>query len=585
MNITRVNIKNYRNLNDLSVELCSGINFVLGDNNTGKSNFLDLLKTLFNPTKIGFESEDFFKKDKVIEIGLSLQLNDREKGLFDDHFDPTNMDLINIIATQGPDEEGIVYRHKESGEELNYSKFYRINFFKYDSVRKPEMEFTFYKNYGAGRFLNYLAGQNIPAADQSAIDLSSIKKITDDTNILFKDLLPENLELEIGTQNEINDLILRILTIKDADGNPLENAGYGTQFTFLIVLDILEKLLRIKKRRDKETGMLTDENANRSTSLILGIDEPEIHLHPFMQRNLMRFICELVISTDSNLNKQSAYAIRKLFEIDEINGQVIIVTHSPDIIIDFGNSMVYNRIIRFYKENSKTIAVSGHSLKLDKTTENNLYRLFQDVKGAFFSKKVVVIEGDTESGAFPIWFNKLTRKYLDDYGIAVLSAHGGGRDGVRMVQKLLDQFKIPNIGVADRDLDTNITSSPELVMTDKRDFEEELVESIIDKPDVIHKLFLGYNGNKKCIIQINKLSDISKKYGINNLNLTTGLDLSDLLTLFEDKRNSTSRDLVKTAFLAWLDVNKSILLGRYIGESLDKENIPKVYADFLSRLN
>ena len=587
MNITKVNIKNYRNLNNLNVELCPGINFILGDNNTGKSNFLDLLKTLFNPTKMRFESEDFFEKDKAIEIEFSLQLSDAEKGLFDDHFDPNNIDIVNIIATQGSDEEGIIYKHKESGEEFNYSKFYRINFFKYDSIRKPENEFTFYKNYGAGKFLNYLVSPNLATVDSSVINLSTIKKITENSNILFKGILPENLELEIGTQDKINDLILRVLTIKDGDGNPLENAGYGTQFTFLILLDILEKLMRIKKRRDKENFIFTDENANRSISMILGIDEPEIHLHPFMQRNLMRFICELVVNSESRLDTPGANAIRELFEIDKINGQIMIVTHSPDIIIDIGDSLVYNRIIRFYKKDSKAIAVSGHSLKLDKIAEKNLHRLFQDVKSAFFSKKVIIVEGDTERGAFPGWFSKLTGKHLDDYGVAIMSAQGGSRDGIKQVQKLLDEFKIPNIGIADRDSNNNNTTkkSLELFLTEKRNFEEELVETIIDKPDVIHRLFLGYNGDKKYSIQLNKLTDISKRYDINNDNIREDLDLSSLLASFEDKQNNISRDLVKAAFLAWLELNKSILLGRYIGEFLDKADIPNVYKNLLNELN
>lgn len=43
MQILNIQIQNYRNLDDRSLTFYPGTNFIIGENNVGKSNFLDLL--------------------------------------------------------------------------------------------------------------------------------------------------------------------------------------------------------------------------------------------------------------------------------------------------------------------------------------------------------------------------------------------------------------------------------------------------------------------------------------------------------------------------------------------------------------
>ena len=57
MQILTVKVKNYRNLDECFFEFNPDFNFIIGDNNVGKSNLLALLDTVFGGK--GFSEEDF----------------------------------------------------------------------------------------------------------------------------------------------------------------------------------------------------------------------------------------------------------------------------------------------------------------------------------------------------------------------------------------------------------------------------------------------------------------------------------------------------------------------------------------------
>ena len=65
MQILNIHIQNYRNLDDLSLRFYPGTNFIIGENNVGKSNFLDLLNILFN--KNSFEEKDLGHQNNQID--------------------------------------------------------------------------------------------------------------------------------------------------------------------------------------------------------------------------------------------------------------------------------------------------------------------------------------------------------------------------------------------------------------------------------------------------------------------------------------------------------------------------------------
>lgn len=77
MRISRVKVHNYRNIDGIEVVLNPECNYIIGENNLGKSNFLAMLSTVCAGK--GFEERDFFDPDKSIEIEIDIQLLPNEQ--------------------------------------------------------------------------------------------------------------------------------------------------------------------------------------------------------------------------------------------------------------------------------------------------------------------------------------------------------------------------------------------------------------------------------------------------------------------------------------------------------------------------
>lgn len=196
--------------------------------------------------------------------------------------------------------------------------------------------------------------------------------------------------------------------------------------------------------------------------------------------------------------------------------------------------------------------------------EKHLLKNIPYVKEAFFSKCVILVEGDTELGAFPVFADKLNADF-DDYGISVIQA--GSADSIVPLMKMLEQFGVNTVGLIDGDkYNEEYEDIENLYSTDEKDFEDEIVSSCLKKKeeDVLKDMIK--NADTKGLrrkINKTKLNSIITKYDI------------DLDEVEEDYNFMIEEpELLYPMFLSWLDINKSIVLGRTIAESLPKSLIP-----------
>ena len=90
------------------------------------------------------------------------------------------------------------------------------------------------------------------------------------------------------------------------------------------------------------------------------------------------------------------------FGITSINAQIIITTHSPNILFDD-----YHKIIRMYKNENRTMAVSCDELSLNESEEKQLYAQFMYIKEAVFSRAAIIVEGESEYASFGIFARKM----------------------------------------------------------------------------------------------------------------------------------------------------------------------------------
>lgn len=569
MKILQATIKNYKNLDGVSLKLNPFINFLVGENDMGKSNSLALLDTVLNH-KI-FTEDDFFDAGKPIEVEFLLYLDEAEIGLFEDLFSPEDNHTINVVAKQESPDDYIKYFHKESGEEISSAKIRCANYIKYDSLRMPKDELTFYRNKGVGKFLGYLIERIFNAeTSEKKIEYLNVAAITPIITDINKKLEKIKVfrENNISAQSEdnIKELIYKIVSMKDSKGFDIHKIGYGIQFSALIILSILEKLMLITRDK-KYAGCIFEHEGKKCVSLILGMDEPEIHLHPYKQRSLAKYIHQLL----NNDDKDFSLLIKELFGIDHICGQAIIVTHSPNIVLN-----EYKQIIRFYSEDSKINVVSGSELKLNEQLEKHLLMNFPYVKEAMFSKCTIVGEGPTELGALPEWVLKELGA-IDEFGITVVGANGG--TGIKAIMELLGKFKISNVGIIDRDIYSEGEVNENLLITDSRDFEQDLVETLFaaNQENMLFELVGEYEKiGLDFHIQEKALVTTAEKYGISISWENKGYKLREI-------KDDPNKDLRKAMLLAWLRIRKTIVLGRFIAKKIPKEHIPKQYSALIQK--
>lgn len=625
MKIARVEVINYRNLDGLKVQLHPEMNFLVGENELGKSNFLDLLDIVFN--RRAFTREDFCDQAKAIEIRLSIILTDEELGTFEDYFDPTNAKQANFIGKQdSPDDQIQFYREENFAsdpKEINPAVFRRLNFIKYNSMRTPKDELGFDRDRGVGKFLNYLIRSTLDGngTKPEILNGAVLDPIMQRINGTLGKIKPLQ-KMGVGTfadQDHYAELLARVLLLKNGNEFDIQKSGQGLQFSILLILSILEKLIALKTAKrwkdniftlpipsvpkaevdnflqqediswdDIQTLVtvngpgvsinlqnLTGANVaelklrryfeRKGASIILGLDEPEIHLHPYMQRSLIKYVAKILSNKDESFKE----LLTELLDLDEISGQAIVVSHSPNILLDD-----YKNIVRFYRTNAGVRSISGCQLTIDSQLEKHLLVNFASIKEAFFSKCVIVVEGRTELGAMLIWKDT----YLgdaDDLGITVIGADSCS--SVRPIVSLLDELCIPNVSIMDSD-DNNRTKYadiPNIFFTTGRDFEEDIYEEVLAFQPGCEALFgfLNYVDTGLSTYQENKhLSKKADKYGI-----VKTWDLTAPQFLFSDEIVKNEPNLRKSMFINFMGMDgmKSITFGRYIASQIPW--IPRSY--------
>jgi putative ATP-dependent endonuclease of OLD family len=539
MKIERVSIKNYRNLDNVNLYFGEqNLSFLIGENNTGKTNLLDMLDVIFN--KRGFDISDFKNPENSIKIELTIILSDVEKGIFDDYCSPDNSNnKITLLVKQESPEEFIEIFHKESGEKINKSKLRYANFVKYDPLRKPTDELNFYKQKGGGKFLSYISKthyERYQGSNSGLIDSEELDKLASEIDESLKKIeYFRRFKLKVDYEKETFNQVLRLLKIVEEDsGVEVSSTGYGVQFSLVILFHILNQFTEVLSSKYRN-GFIFEKEGKNYCSIILGIDEPEIHLHPYMQRSLIKTINKILNSEDESFLQ----LLKEIFNIDGIVGQAIVVTHSPNILLDD-----YKQYIRIYRERHEVkSAPENGPIYLDNKEEKHFRRQAPYIKEAFFSKLVIVVEGDTEYGAIPEFLRKFDID-MDEYGITIIKADGV--ESIEPVKKVLGSFGIRCIAFADKDRSRTENDVYDIVTTN-RDFEEDIAQSL--SGDI--------NEEKEKILDdiLRNLGKEQAKYSI----IKRGKQMMDGEELYKTLSNEKV---------------KNIITGKIIGEKLPKEYIP-----------
>lgn len=565
MIIKKIVIKNFRNLENVVIENESNMKYVIGNNGVGKSNLLEAINYFFN--KSSFSLEDFYNEDKSIEIQMSLLLNEFELGYFDDFFDLDNENIINIKAVQETPIDRIEYYHIDTGSAISYQKIRNLPCVYYNSVNAPE-ELTFMKTKTSGQFLNSLIENYININEVKVDGLLNTGEINNISNHLNEILnlisFVQNNDLSVVIEKNIVDLLPRLMELKNKDNMSINRMGSGVRYSSYIYFELLNKIMQtVEKKKD---SIIENDSGKKYISMFIFLDEPEIHLHPYMQRSVISDIKNIINNKDTLFLS----LLKKIFNIDGIFGQLIVVTHSPNII-----SNNFREIIRLDYDNIKKVkAYSGFNCEItDKEEKQFLLHNFK-IKEAFFAKTCIAVEGQTERIVLPIFAEKMGLS-LDGLNIGIIEADGA--DSIPIVTTLLSHFGIKNICIIDKDKykEDYSLSYPNIKHTKYTFFEEDFIRKILfnKRTHILYQIARDCGDKMDLFIQKGAIEKVNKRIEINDV-IYDNFKLCDML-----KSSNYFQKLL--VLVTWLYNKKSTLESTILAKNCSVEDIPDIYKEII----
>lgn len=157
---------------------------------------------------------------------------------------------------------------------------------------------------------------------------------------------------------------------------------------------------------------------------VLLLDEPASNIHVTMQKALLKEV--------QTRNKNG--------------NQFVIVTHSPALITPEAITCV----TRFFMRRGYTRHVSLDRTSFDAEKFASLekeLRRSTDARAMLFSRGIILVEGETEQGALPVWFEKQFSTFLESDDVIIYSVNSDKNFG--KFAQFLQQFSIPWVIICD----------------------------------------------------------------------------------------------------------------------------------------
>lgn len=462
MYIYRLDIKNYRNYNDFSINFNEGLNVIIGSNNSGKTGLLHALNLLTSPNDISIND---FNKNNLLkyanlyaetppEIFIKYYIN--HKIVEEDTSDESIIKLLPFIDIKD-DTSNII----KNNDNIEYNIYAQINALfsldvKYINDYKEEFKTIkcfdeylimlnrFVKEYYGWSYTNGISDTKIE--QKNATNIFDIRLIEAERT---------NEEVKKETKREIENYVKNFQNTRDIDefmtkvSSDLKDVLKSTigelselfekedndiglkKGNVSIFSDIKPKfsipdsyIINIKDTKQgfvlplQYNGLgynnliniymlikLTEIKKGRDFN-ILCLEEPEAHLHPAMQYKLFKYI--------KNLDKQN-----------KLNQQIFVTTHSSNISAVAG---IDNMFMLSYDKNSEIPDCHQQCLKeqfKDEDKDNSSVKQtaklhltkFLDVTRSdmLFADKVILVEGIAEKLLMPLFMDSCDCSYEDEH--------------------------------------------------------------------------------------------------------------------------------------------------------------------------
>ncbi len=445
LRISRLTLRNFRAFEHLDLDVSPGMNVIVGENNVGKSILMQAVQLAMSSPRGSQLTRDYWPDGNPkgplsisMEIVLSKEefetisssIPDPQKNLLRDH-------VVLSISWRTPGHVGesqIEFVDNPAGK---VTARLRMGFQGYttDADGAAVIGEQGYPFVGRilGGFYHFPEFRQRPAGGEIgeeesprstegarlAAVLFRLKNGSLGDRDMFERIqhsfhgMYSNLELQvIKKSNQPTIMIKRSETNHEL---PLAEVGAG-------ILEMLLVLTHIVDQQDR----------------IFAIDEPEAHLHPHSQRLLAN---ELVRSSVKN--------------------QILLITHSPHFV----NFKDLHSIMLVRQHAGRSSVVRLPSGYLSKDEEARASRIiWSEDKEFLFSRRVLLVEGETEYSAMPILARKLGKGF-DENGVTVISV-GGQHFGLFI--KILKGFEFPFRVMCDKDALMRISGSVQIGQFDMK---------------------------------------------------------------------------------------------------------------------
>jgi putative ATP-dependent endonuclease of OLD family len=427
MFISSLRASGYRNL-DTTVGLCSPLAVIVGENNAGKSNVIDALRTVLEP-EVGPRGRCWVHRDDFAHSGLGgdplsreLELEVRLEGLDVEEQarmvtclapkEGEGVAKIRFKAVLGADDRVRGQWFGGDSEQPEIDRYARegIRFVYLHPLRDAAADLRPGRDNRLIGLLNALTPDDHPdrakivAASQAANDaLEGIDVITQAKGHIAGRLRGMtgrgrfSQHSGLAFEDPRFDRIVGALRAKIGELAALEMAENGLGYNNLLYMAVLLAAMAGPDPAAPEAEDGNEEQTEPNLRVLL-VEEPEAHLHPQLQDLLMRFLQRE--ARDST--------------------QVVLSTHSPN----FASSAEVERLTVLTRSQARPEAVLPRDFGLDDKQLAYLRRFLDVTKASlFFARGVILVEGVAEQVLIPVLAERMGRA-LAPNGVTVINVGG-----------------------------------------------------------------------------------------------------------------------------------------------------------------
>lgn len=361
------------------------------------------LTYIFSPTST-------FNKSEEIQGQRDFIQNYKEE-ITEEKFNALNekeiLDLINFPISR--------YHYSIIGGNQNdtQANIYHLNQLKFellDALRDAKSELTAsHNNKLLFRVLNSKDENEYQDLKTQLVGLQDAIEKNDAIKSIKKGISEQLEKISLSTDNSQNivDLIFSIPNIEDLlkklsliyGEDPVKIERNGTGRNNLLFISLILSFIEDPKK------------AQTSFFRIVGIEEPESHLHANLQNHLANNIELLIKEPDSDNYRKDI--------------QLILTSHSNHISTKIGFD---NTVVLYFKNNFLTphYILSGFEEDATSTKMVRYLRKYLDAENInlFYSRKIVLVEGISEKLLFPIFFKLQTTQTVDKASCSIVNVNG-----------------------------------------------------------------------------------------------------------------------------------------------------------------